>query len=232
MRSAQPFIAIGIHMLTLSGAVLSLAAIVSAVNSDWPTTFALLGLAVIVDAIDGPLARRFKIVEALPRFQGAILDLIVDYLGYVFVPAYIVYTANLMPMGFGFAAAAIICVTSGFYFADRDNKTPDQFFRGFPAVWNLVVFYIMALGVSPAVALIVVGLCAAATFRPVKFVHPLRVARWRAATLAVTFIWAALAAFTLVQNMQPDLWARLGLLATAAYFLILTALRSARLWRE
>jgi phosphatidylcholine synthase len=228
MRRAQAFIAIGVHVLTLSGAVLSLAAIISASSQDWPRTFTLLGLALIVDGLDGPLARRFNVAEVLPRFQGATLDLIVDYLGYVFVPAYIVYSANLMPAGLGLAAAAVICVTSGFYFADRDSKTPDQFFRGFPALWNLVVFHIIALAVSPPLALLLVGSCAAATFLPVTFVHPLRVVRWRAATLTVTLIWAALAVLSVVQNMQPDLWVRLGLLVTASYYLVLTAWRSAR----
>ena len=232
MRRGRPLIAVGVHLLTLSGAVLSLAAIIAASAGDWPRTFALLGLALIVDGIDGPLARRLDVAETLARWQGAILDLVVDYQTYVFVPAYIVYAAGLMPAGLGFIAAAVICVTSGFHFADRHSKTPDQFFRGFPAVWNLVVFHIMALSLSPPVALILVAACAVATFLPVAFVHPLRVVRLRAATLGVTLVWAILAVISLAQNMQPDFWVRIGLSAAAAYFLFLSLLRSTRLWRE
>jgi len=228
MHRARSLIALSVHLLTLSGTVLSLAALIAASNHDWPTTFGLLGLALIVDGIDGPLARRFDVVDALPRWQGPILDLIVDYLTYVLVPAYIVYEAGLMPGGLGFVAAAVICVTSGFYFADRHVKTQDNFFRGFPALWNLIVFYIMVLSLRPLAALLLVAVCALATFLPVKFVHPLRVVRWRAPTIAMTAAWALLALLAIFQNMQPHLWVQLALLFVAAYFLILSGLRSAR----
>lgn len=224
----RPAAAFAVHLLTLSGAVLALAALLAASGGDWPLTFALLGAAVIVDGVDGPLARRFDVATALPRWRGETLDQIVDYVTYVFVPAYLLHAAGLMPAGFGFAAAALVCVTAGLNFADRSAKAADSFFVGFPAVWNVVVFHLVAFGVPPWIALALVVLCAAATFLPVHFVHPLRVAALRPLTLAMTALWAVSAVATLAQDMRPGPLAAAGLLVPAAYVLVLAAWRGLR----
>lgn len=223
--------ALAVHVLTLSGAVAALGAIAAAADGDLPLAFALLGLAMLIDGIDGPLARWLDIAVLLQRWRGEVLDQIVDYVAYVLVPAYIVYAAGLMPYGLNFAVAALICVSAGFNFADRRAKAEDNFFVGFPAAWNLVAFHLVAFALPPWIALALVVLCAGATFLPVPFAHPLRVRRLRPVTVAMTLVWAVAAAWTLADGMRPGIAAGLGLLVPLAYFLALSALRASRFWR-
>ena len=139
-------LAFSVHILTACGAALALLALLAATRGDWPLMFFWLGVALVVDAVDGPLARALNVQSVLPRWSGETLDLVVDYTTYVFVPAYAVAVGGLMPEGWAIAAAATIAITGTLYFADREMKTEDNFFRGFPAVWNLVVFYLLLCG--------------------------------------------------------------------------------------
>ena len=223
-------IAFAVHLLTLSGLLLALAAMFAASQQAWTAMFAFLGLALIVDGLDGPLARRFDVAAVLPRWQGAVMDLIVDYLTYVFIPAFAVLTAQIMPPVASAIAAGAICVSAGFYFADRQMKTEDHFFRGFPAVWNVAVFYLLAFGVNGIAALSLVVFFSVLSFAPVEFVHPLRVRRLRGLTLAVTAAWGLLAIAALLQDLAPGFALRLGLGACAAYFLLVCIWRSSPLW--
>ena len=138
-------LAFSVHVLTACGAALALLALLAASHGDWPLMFLWLGVALVVDAIDGPLARGVEGRRGLPRWSGETLDLVVDYTTYVFVPAYAVAAGGLMPDALAIPPAAAIAITGTLYFADREMKTADNFFRGFPAVWNLVVFYLLLL---------------------------------------------------------------------------------------
>jgi phosphatidylcholine synthase len=208
-----------VHVLTAAGAALALMAMLAAARGDWPLMFAWLGLAAIVDAVDGPLARRFNVAEVLPRWSGDVLDLVVDFTTYVFVPAYAIAAGGLMPDVLAIPAGIAIAVTGAIYFADRNMKTADNFFRGFPAVWNLIVFYLLLLRPASAVAAATVALFAVLTFAPIRFVHPFRVRRWRAATVALLTLWAVLAAAAVKQGLAPAAWITFGLCAIGLYFL-------------
>src|SRR4029079_8642139 len=120
-------LAFSVHILTACGAALALLALLAATRSDWPLMFLWLGVGLVVDAIDGPLARALHVKEVLPRWSGDTLDLVVDYTTYVFVPAYAVALAGLMPLGWAITAAVIIAITGTLYFADRAMKTEDNF---------------------------------------------------------------------------------------------------------
>src|SRR3954465_4719703 len=133
---SKPVFAFSIHVLTAAGAAVALFALLAATHGDWPLMFLWLGVALVIDAIDGPLARALNVAEVLPNWAGDTLDLVVDYTTYVFVPAYAVAAAGLMPDALALPAAAAIAITGTLYFANREMKTPDNFFRGFPAVWN------------------------------------------------------------------------------------------------
>src|SRR6185295_4354729 len=137
--------------------------------------FLLLGAALIVDAVDGPLARRFRVKELLPRWSGDVLDLVVDFTTYVMVPAYAIATAGLMPDVLAITAGIVIAVTGALYFADCDVKTADNHFQGFPAVWNLIAFYLLLLRPTSGLVAAMVALFAVLTFVPLRFVHPVRV---------------------------------------------------------
>ena len=207
----------GIHILTASGAVWALLAAVAAVRSDWTEMFFWLGIALIVDAVDGPLARRFAIAEKLPRWDGAVLDLVIDYTTYVFIPALVFTALELLPPGQALFAAGVMALTGAIYFGDRNMKAKDNCFYGFPGVWNLVVFHLAVFQPAPILTLAVVLVFAVVTFLPVKFVHPIRVARWRKVTLAVTLAWAAATIMTLIYRLQPPTWLSVLLGLTIAY---------------
>jgi phosphatidylcholine synthase len=181
--------------------------------------FVCLGLALIADGIDGPLARRFKVAELLPRWSGDVLDLVVDFVTYVFVPAYAIAAGGLLPPSLALPAGIVIVVTGAIYFADRDMKTADNYFRGFPTLWNAVAFYLFVLKLAPWLAAAIVALLAVMTFVPIKFVHPVRVVRLRALTIAALVLWAILAIVALTRDLAPGPWVAGGLLLIALYLI-------------
>lgn len=212
-------LAFSVHILTACGAGLALLALLAATQGQWPLMFLWLGIALVVDAVDGPLARRVNVAQVLPRWSGETLDLVVDYATYVFVPAYAVAASGLMTETWAVAAALAIAVTGTLYFADREMKTQDNFFRGFPAVWNLIAFYLLLLRPASAICAVTIGLFAILTFVPIRFVHPLRVRRLRTVTVVLLAVWAALAAVALEQDLAPERGIAIGLCVIGVYFL-------------
>jgi len=191
---------------------------IAAISANWPLMFAWLGLALIIDAVDGTLARRFRVKELLPRWSGDTLDLVVDYFGYVFVPVFAIVSGSLLPDIAAIPAGLVILVTSALYFADRRMKMADNHFRGFPALWNVVAFYLFLLRLPPWLAVAIVVLLCGASFVPFPFLHPLRVARLRRLNIALLLAWSGLAFAAVVQQMEPGILIKLGLVALAAYF--------------
>ena len=211
--------AFGVHCLTACGAALALLALLAATRGDWPLMFLWLGVALVVDSIDGPLARALNVAKVWPGWSGETLDLVVDFTTYVFVPAYAVAAAGLIPGPGAVLAAAAIVVTGTLYFANRNMKTANNFFRGFPATWSVVVFYLLLLRPAPAMAGATVALFVILTFVQVRFVHPFRVRRLRTVTVALLTLWAALAVAALRQGLAPEPWIAIGLCALGLYFL-------------
>jgi phosphatidylcholine synthase len=216
-------------VLTASGAAFALFALILAVGGHWAIMFLCLGLALIVDGLDGPLARVFKVAETLPRYSGDTLDLVVDFTTYVFVPAYAVVASGLLPPSLAIVAGVAIVITGAIYFADREMKAADNGFRGFPAVWNLIAFYLFVLMPPPWVSAAAVVTFAVLTFVPVEFVHPLRVRQWRGLTVALMAAWALLAALAVADNLSPPPWVGVGLLVIGLYFLVIGAI-ARRAW--
>src|SRR3954465_6919646 len=216
---SKPVFAFSIHVLTAAGAAVALFALLAATHGDWPLMFLWLGVALVIDAIDGPLARALNVAEVLPNWSGDTLDLVVDYTTYVFVPAYAVAAGGLMSDALAIPSAAAILITGTLYFANRQMKTSDNFFRGFPAAWNLVAFYLLLLRPGTAIAAAVVALFAVLTFVPIRFVHPFRVRRLRTVTVALLTLWAALALAPGKQALVPESWIAIALCAFGLYFL-------------
>src|SRR5712691_6907709 len=158
MNRAVRALAFSVHVLTALGVVFALLALIAAGRGDWPAMFLSLGLALMVDGIDGPLARRLDVAQTLPRWSGGTLDLIVDFVTYVFVPAFAIATSGLLPTLLAVPAGAAIAITGALYFADGEMKTAENYFRGFPAVWNVVAFYLLLLQPAPWIALASVAL--------------------------------------------------------------------------
>ena len=220
-------LAFAVHIFTASGAALGLLALLAAVASNWPLMFTYLGIALFVDGIDGALARRFDVANRLPRWSGDTLDLVVDFTTYVFVPAYAVAAGGLLPPLAAIPLAVVIVVTGALYFADRSMKTADNYFSGFPAVWNAPVFYLFLLRPDPWIAAAAILVLAVLTFVPIPFLHPFRVRRFRVFNALLIVAWAVLAVVALVRDMSPGPWVTGALCAIALYFLGAGLLRRA-----
>jgi phosphatidylcholine synthase len=211
--------AFAVHILTACGAALGLLALLAAVASNWTLMFVFLGIALAVDAIDGPIARRLDVAARLPRWSGETLDLVVDFVTYVFVPAYAVAAGGLVPPIAAVPLAILIVITGALYFADRKMKTADNYFRGFPAVWNAPLFYLFLLRPDPWIGACALALLAMLTFVPVPFLHPFRVRRLRVFGALLIAAWFGLAAVALVRDMRPGIWITGALCAIGLYFL-------------
>jgi phosphatidylcholine synthase len=210
--------AFAVHIFTASGAGCALLALFAAVQADWLEMFIWLGIALVIDGIDGSFARRLHVADVLPRWSGDVLDLVVDILNYVFVPAYALAASGLLPDAAAIPLGIVIVVTGSLYFADRLMKTSDYYFRGFPALWNVAAFYLFLLKPAPWVAAAAVAALAALTFVPFHVVHPLRIAHLRVLTTAAMIAWALLAAYAVVRNLDPGFWAVAALCLLALYF--------------
>lgn len=216
-------LAASIHILTASGIIAGFVAMLAAIEGRWEAAFAWLGLAAVIDGVDGPLARHFGVKARLPRFSGERLDLVIDYFTYVIVPALMVYLGGRIPQGWALAAACIILMTSLFHFSDMDSKTEDDFFVGFPAIWNVVAFYLFIFPMPPSIAFASVVILGVLTFIPLKWVHPLRVERFRLITVVVLAVWAA-AALRVLWSGFPVSYVTQGVIALCSLWLLLPGL--------
>ncbi len=214
-----------VHLFTASGGAVAVLALYAAIERDFAACFAWLGLALFIDGIDGTLARAAKVHVTAAHIDGSVLDLVIDFLTYVLVPVVALWRSDLMPTNASFWLGLIVTIASALYFADVRMKTDDLWFRGFPAIWNIVVLYLFCLRPPWILSAIILLAGAGMMFAPVGFIHPLRVVRLRKVTILVTFLWFAFAAVAIVQNLSPALWVNLGLSATALYFLALSLVR-------
>jgi len=178
-----------VHLYTASGAVLAFLAVREVVEGDYRTAFFWLALQVIVDATDGVLARRVRVSERLPWFNGAKLDDIVDYLTYVFVPALVVWRGLLVPGAWSLTVASAMLLSSAYGFNREDAKTADHFFTGFPSYWNIVVFYLMSASWPPAANAAILLALAVLVFVPIRYIYPSRTPVWRVPTNALGALW-------------------------------------------
>ncbi len=211
------FKAASVHVLTALGAVCGLFALLAAIKRQDEIAFLWLGIAFFIDGIDGYFARRFEVKTVLPQVSGETIDLCVDYVTYVFVPALLLLLSGQLAGVWGIILAGLICVTSLYHFADEGSKTDDNCFVGFPAIWNIVAFYIFALAPPMWVTSLLVLACAGLTFVPWKWVHPMRVVAWRAITLGLTALWGVVSAWVVWHGFPAGLWPAIILVSVAAY---------------
>ncbi len=209
--------ALAVHLFTATGAVFAMLAMLEAVDNNWSLMFLWLVVAFFVDGVDGPLARRYDVETNAPHFDGVLLDLIIDYLTYVFIPAYALYGSGLMDGWSGWVAIIIITFASALYFADTRMKTQDYSFSGFPGCWNMLILVLFAVTPVWWVSLTVVALLAVTMFVPVKFVHPVRTQRWRSVTLPMALGWVVFAGWAAWVDFDQGSWAHYGLIITSVY---------------
>src|SRR5260221_9911544 len=189
--------AFSVHIFTAMGAGVALIALLEAVREHWAAMFAWLGVALVIDAVDGPIARRLDVARVQPDWSGDVLDLVVDFVTYVFVPAYAITASGLLLPAAAPILGVGIAVSGALYFADRRMKAADNHFRGFPGLWNVAAFYLFLLHPPPAISSLGVVVLIVLTFLPFQVLHPVRVVRLRWLTLSLIAVWAVLALVTL-----------------------------------
>jgi phosphatidylcholine synthase len=227
---AQTIFAWMVHALTASGTVLAFLALTAIVEENWPLALLWLIVALAIDGIDGSLARIAHVKIRIPRIDGETLDLIVDYLNYVFIPTVIIWRAGLVPPSLAAPLAGLILVSSLYNFTRRDLKTEDNYFRGFPALWNVVAFYLFVTRPSEAAAAAVIFLLAGITFTSAPIIHPFRVRDYGRWPPILATLWAFTTAALLWPGWDHGLRAIILILslATAAALLGLSLIRAFR----
>lgn len=222
IRNSRKAAAWGVHLFTASGVAWGFLALLAIQNHDWLLTFFWMAVAVAVDSLDGTLARRLRVQGALPGFDGALLDNVVDYLTYVVVPAFFLYEAGLLPPQFATLGAVLILMASAYQFCQAEAKTEDHFFTGFPSYWNVVVLYLFLWRLSPQLNLLVIVTLVILVFVPVRYVYPSRTEAYQWVTLAVLSLWGALTIAALVQYPQVPGWVMAGSVLCISYYVALS----------
>jgi phosphatidylcholine synthase len=212
-------LAFSVHLLTGSGAALALMALVAATKAEWRLMFVWLGVALIVDGIDGPLARKVDTKKNAANWDGVILDLVIDYLTYVFIPAYAIIYSDLLPSPWGLVMALLIALTGVVYFADVRMKSADNCFVGYPGVWQMPLLLFLVFSPPPWATISIIVAFALAQFTRLKFIHPMRTERWQKLNLPVTLVWVVLGGWSIAANFDPPAAVKLGLLATSLWLL-------------
>ena len=224
MRAILP--AAAVHCFTALGVVCAFFALRAALIGEWEEIFIWLGIALFIDGIDGALARKGNVVTVLPRFSGERLDLIVDYLTYVFVPALALLQAGFLEGGSGIILVSLILLSALFHFSDTESKAPDNCFIGFPALWNVVAFYVFVLELPQWLAMGLVIACIVLTFVPLRWAHPTRTPLLRPVTVLVLLAASCAAVLTLWSGFPASGALAAILILAAAYMLGLVLFRS------
>lgn len=211
-----------VHAYTASGAIMGLAGVIAVTAGDYRQAFAWMFLATFVDGTDGVLARRARVKERTPEFDGARLDDIVDYLTFVFLPAFLLVHAGLLPAPARLAVASAMLLSSAYGFASLDAKTSDHYFTGFPSYWNIVALYIAVLGLAPWINAAIVVALAAMVFVRIGYVYPSRTPTLRLTTLALMVAWAVMLVLIIWWMPQPPRALVLASLVFPIYYTVLS----------
>lgn len=178
-----------LHVFTASGAVVGLLALQAVIDGRVSDALLWLVVALMLDGLDGPIARKLDVVLHAPRLDGQMLDLVVDYVTYVVVPVVFLWNLELLPKNLEFLIGGAILLLSAIWFARIDQKTSDSWFSGFPAVWNLVVHTFILLGSSQLEVVIFSIVLLVLQMTAIKFVHPVRVKALRPLTMTITMLY-------------------------------------------
>lgn len=222
---SETFRAYFVHMFTATGAVFAMLAMLAAADAEWSLMFLWLVVALIVDGVDGPMARKYDVKSKAPIIDGVLLDLIIDYLTYVFIPAFALFNSGLLPGWTGWAAIVVITFASVLYFSDTRMKTSDASFSGFPGCWNMFAVVIFAVEPDFWTILALTMVLSVAMFLPIKFVHPMRTKRWQIVTLPMALAWTGFAIWAAWLDFQEPKLVTIGLIITSLYLMVAGALQ-------
>jgi phosphatidylcholine synthase len=218
----RQILAYGVHAFTATGAVWGFLSLLAVIDRDWKLLFVYMLIAMLVDGVDGHLARWVDTKKYAPGVDGALMDNIIDYLTYVIVPALFFYVSGVLPSGWGLPAACAILLASAYQFSQTSAKTEDHYFTGFPSYWNFVMFYMLVLGLNPWANLAVLLALVVLVFVPIKYVYPSRTSQffWLTNVLLALMTLAGIYAFYVYPDVSAwTVWVSLGFVT---YYIILS----------
>ena len=219
-----------VHLFTSLGVVAAFLALLAIDRGDTREGLLWLFVALVIDGLDGTFARATKVSERLPRIDGEALDLVIDYLTYVFLPVVLIWRGDYLPDPWALVLCAAILCSSLYVFARRDMKTGDGYFRGFPALWNVIAFYFYVLEPGPAASIAIIVALLVMTFAPVHVVHPFRVKEYRPAPAVLAIMWTMATPALLMTDLAESVRAALTIVSVGSALLLIAIglLRTAR----
>ncbi|HHS95828.1 MAG TPA: phosphatidylcholine/phosphatidylserine synthase [Phaeodactylibacter sp.] len=209
----------GVHLFTASGLVSGFMAILAINEKDWQEAMLWLLLCLLIDGIDGSFARLFKVKEVLPNVDGKTIDYVIDFATYAIIPAYFFYMAEIVPEAWQLPCVMIILMVSVLYYGKEGMVSADNFFVGFPVMWNMVVFY--QIFILPQIEMLQVAwvhVFAILHFVPIKFAYPSQNTRFFKMTLLVTVLFFLMILSAVYFYPLVPLWVKGLAYATAAYY--------------
>jgi phosphatidylcholine synthase len=213
-----------VHLLTASGVIPAFLAILAIEERDFREAMLWLVAAFLIDGVDGSLARRYKVVEVLPGMSGKNMDFVIDFATYALIPAYFLYQAGLAPPEWLLPATFLMLMVSVVYYGKEGMISADnQYFVGFPVLWNIVVYYLYFVLEWPLwLNLVFVLLLSVFHFVPIRFAYPSRGRHWRRLTLAMAGLFAVSALGTIWFFPEKVLFLRIPAILSMLYFIFLT----------
>ena len=206
------------HFFTASGLIFGFLGLITILNGEQTLAFLFMGLALVIDGVDGSLARYVNVEEVLPEVDGSTLDNVIDMFNYSILPVLMIYWFSMVPYSLVNISCIAILLASCYTFSDKNIKTSDYYFKGFSALWNLLVFFLFVLDFGLWFNFAAICACLIMTFVPIKIIHPLRVKELRASSLTVLLVWCVCAVF-LILHKQKDFSADTYLLVYAAWLI-------------
>ena len=187
-----------VHFLTSFGILAGFFALLAVLNNNQNEAFLWLGLAFLIDSIDGTLARKFNVKTNFPHIDGKMLDSIIDFFNYVMVPSLMIYWFKYVPEQFLVLIPSILILISTYSYVNLNILTKDNYYNGFPAIWNVIVFYFYIFGTSEITNLIILLFLIVLKFFPLKCIHPLRVKKFKYASIFFTITWFLMSIFLIL----------------------------------
>jgi len=211
----------GVHLFTASGLIPAFLAILAIDRQDWRWAMIWLVVALLIDGLDGTLARRFRVREVLPQMDGKSIDYVIDFATYVIIPAYFFYKAALVPAPWSLICAIVMLLSSGLYYGKSGMVSEDHYFIGFPALWNAAVFYLFfVFDWHESITITTVFALATLHFVPLKFAYPSQQQRLQGLSIVASLLFMLVVGLFLYLFPARPGWLVALASVLASYFLV------------
>ncbi len=218
----QKALAWGVHIFTSMGLVVGFMAILAIQEHDWRTAMFWLIIALIIDGIDGSLARLCNTKAVLPFMDGKTIDYVIDFANYAIIPAYMFYEAGLVPEMWKLPLTAIILLVSALYYGKEGMVSEDNYFIGFPVMWNMVMYYyLFVTDYTPNTYIVLTIIFAILHFVPIKFVYPSQNDRFKIPTIINTILFIGTLALLVFYYPIRPFWLIVCAYLTALYYALM-----------